>query len=84
MIDDTEGFAVSTPQPGSEFRLNSDKTVAVATDLYWLPMKDAPIGAKIHVLNLGCVATHTVLTEATRKDWKGWQRIPSIPDWMQS
>lgn len=66
----------------SSFRLNSDRTVAVAPDLYWLPMKDAPVGVKLHVLNPGKVATHSVITEATRKDWLGWQRIPSIPDWM--
>lgn len=39
--------------------LNSDKTVAVAVDTYWIPVdKDTPRGVKLQLLGAGGVAVY--------------------------
>lgn len=65
------------------YKLSNDRSTAVSTTVEWLPMETAPLGTKIQVLNLGMVATQTVLAAADRKDWLGWQSLPLIPEWLK-
>ncbi|CAB4241015.1 hypothetical protein UFOVP56_50 [uncultured Caudovirales phage] len=44
--------------------LNSTRTVAVATDVYWLPIDEyTPRGAKLQLLSKGGVAQYGVLNK---------------------
>jgi len=46
----------------SSFTLNSTNTVAVATDVYWMPIDaDTPRSAKLQLLSIGGVAQYGVL-----------------------
>lgn len=41
--------------------LNNEKTVAVATDYYWIPIgPDTPRGVKLQLLTVGGVAIHGI------------------------
>jgi len=64
---------VSTPNAGGKcvtdgetsptHVLNSTKTVAVATDVYWMPIdKDTPRSAKLQLLSIGGVAQYGTLS----------------------
>ena len=65
--------SVSTPNAGGKcvtagetaptHTLNSTKTVAVATDVYWMPIdKDTPRSAKLQLLSIGGVAQYGTLS----------------------
>jgi hypothetical protein len=46
----------------SSFKLNSTSTVAVATDVYWMPIdEDTPRSAKLQLLSIGGVAQYGTL-----------------------
>jgi hypothetical protein len=46
----------------SSFTLNSGKTVAVATNVYWMPIDaDTPRSAKLQLLSLGGIAQYGTL-----------------------
>ena len=46
--------------------LNSTKTVAVANDVFWIPIdKDTPRGAKLQLLSIGGVAHYGTLSGDT-------------------
>jgi hypothetical protein len=60
------------------YQISSDRTTAVSTETYWKPMSTAPLGVKIQVLNLGNVATFTVLSEKERGQWLGWYPMLKI------
>ena len=65
--------SVSTPNAGGKcvtdgetsptHTMNSTKTVAVATDVYWMPIdKDTPRSAKLQLLSIGGVAQYGTLS----------------------
>ena len=65
--------SVSTPNAGGKcvtdgetsptHTMNSTKTVAVATDTYWMPIdKDTPRSAKLQLLSIGGVAQYGTLS----------------------
>lgn len=57
------------------FKLNGDKTVAVATDTYWIPIdKDTPRGVKLQLLGAGGVATYGVYNGD--RFWTDWCPVP--------
>ena len=50
----------------SSFTMNSGKTVAVATDVYWMPIDaDTPRSAKLQLLSIGGVAQYGTLNGDT-------------------
>ena len=50
----------------SSFTLNSTNTVAVATDVYWMPIDaETPRSAKLQLLSIGGVAQYGVLNGDT-------------------
>ena len=62
--------------------LNTDKTVAVAPDNYWLRIdKDTPRGVKMQLLGIGGVAAYGEW-DGKNKFWKAWAPLPKKPDWM--
>ncbi len=59
--------------------LNSTKTVAVATDTYWLPIdKDTPRSAKLQLLTIGGIATYGNLQNDTFF-YTHWCPVPKKP-----
>jgi hypothetical protein len=60
----------------SSFTLNSTNTVAVATDVYWMPIdKDTPRSAKLQLLSIGGVAQYGVLGSDT-SFYTHWSPLP--------
>jgi hypothetical protein len=59
--------------------LNSTKTVAVATDTYWLPIdKDTPRSVKLQLLTIGGIATYGNLQNDTFF-YTHWCPVPKKP-----
>ena len=63
--------------------LNSNHTVAVATDVFWQPMSTCPLHVKVLLLGIGDVATLGTY-EGKNKFWRGWSPMPKKPDWMKT
>ena len=62
--------------------LNSDKTVAVAPDYYWLKLdNETPRGVKIQLLGIGGVAAYGEW-DGRNKFWRAWAPLPKKPDWL--
>jgi hypothetical protein len=81
--------SVSTPNAGGKcvtagetaptHTLNSTKTVAVATDVYWMPIdKDTPRSAKLQLLTIGGIATYGNL-QADTSFYTHWCPVPKKP-----
>jgi hypothetical protein len=50
----------------SSFKMNSTSTVAVATDVYWMPIDaETPRSAKLQLLSIGVVAQYGTLNGDT-------------------
>ncbi len=57
------GKCVTAGETAPTHVLNSTKTVAVATDVYWIPIdKDTPRSAKLQLLSIGGVAQYGTLS----------------------
>ena len=57
------GDDVTDGETSPTHTLNSTKTVAVATDVYWLPIdKDTPRSVKLQLLSIGGVAQYGTLS----------------------
>lgn len=62
-----------TPAPP---KLNTDRTVAVSTDVFWNEdMENCPRGCKVQLLGAGGVAVYG-LYDGRDKFWVGWQAVP--------
>jgi hypothetical protein len=60
-------------------KLNSEATVAVAHDYYWLPVSSCPHSVKVQLLGEGGVATYGVYHGD--KFWTHWAPLPRrLPD----
>ena len=58
------------------YKLNSDATVAVATEVYWIPVdKDTPRGVKLQLLGQGGVAVYSEYRGESF--WVSWQSVPA-------
>lgn len=58
--------------------INTDKTVAVATDVYWIPVDhNTPRGVKLQLLGAGGVATYGIYHGDSF--FTHWQALPKIP-----
>lgn len=61
-------------------KMNQDKTVAVATDYYWIPIgADTPRGVKLQLLSIGGVATYGNLRTGD-KSFTHWAPLPRKPE----
>ena len=59
--------------------INSTKTVAVATDTFWMPIdKDTPRSVKLQLLSIGGVAQYGVL-QADTSFYTHWCPVPKKP-----
>ena len=59
--------------------LNTDKTVAVSADTYWVPVNhNTPRGVKLQLLGKGGVATYG--TYHGDKFWTHWCPLPKKPE----
>ena len=59
------------------YRINTDKTVAVATDTYWLPMDCCPKGVKLLALSNHGVARIDIYSG--QRDIVSWFPLPRVP-----
>ncbi len=70
------GKCVTAGETAPTHVLNSTKTVAVATDVYWMPIdKDTPRSAKLQLLSIGGVAQYGVL-QADTSFYTHWCPLP--------
>ena len=60
------------------YALNAAKTVAVSTDVFWIPIDTAPRGVKIQLLGKGGVATYG--TYYGDQFWLYWCPLPKMPN----
>jgi hypothetical protein len=63
------------------FRINTDKTAAVASDTYWLPMDCCPKGVKLLALSTHGVARIDIFSG--QRDIVAWFPLPRIPPEMK-
>jgi len=62
------------------FKLNTEKTVAVCTDHYWLPISaDTPLGVKVLLLNERA-GVATLGQYETDSYWTHWSPLPRKHD----
>lgn len=59
-------------------KLNTELTVAVATDYFWQPMESCPYGVKVQLLGAGGVAVYGT-ARPKDKFWQGWAPLPKKP-----
>jgi len=62
--------------------INTEKTVAVATDYYWQPMDSCPRGVKIQLLGIGGVASYAAW-DGRNRFWQAWAPLPKKPEWLK-
>ena len=58
-----------------DYKLNTERTVAVSGTQYWEPMDSCPRGVKIQLLGQGGVATYASYDGYSRF-WVGWAPLP--------
>ena len=77
----SDGFPLSPGQLGRpSHSINTDKTVAVATDNYWEPIdQDTPRGVKVQLLGRGGVAVYGELHHGNAF-WTHWAPLPKRRD----
>jgi hypothetical protein len=64
------------------YRINTDKTAAVALTVEYQSMDTCPRGVRIIGLSKGCVARMDEYNGKTT-DLIGWAPLPRIPQWMK-
>ena len=70
------GKCVTVGKTTPTHTINSTKTVAVATDTYWMPIdKDTPRSVKLQLLSIGGVAQYGVLQSDT-SFYTHWCPVP--------
>jgi len=73
------GKCVTAGETAPTHTLNSTKTVAVATDTYWLPIdKDTPRSVKLQLLSIGGVAQYGTLGSDV-SFYTHWSPLPKKP-----
>jgi hypothetical protein len=64
------------------YRINTDKSAAVATDYFYQPIETAPRGVKI----IGLSATNVARIDRIGKDSGdliAWAPLPKMPNWLR-
>ena len=73
------GNDVTAGETAPTYTLNSTKTVAVATDTFWMPIdKDTPRSVKLQLLSIGGVAQYGNL-QADTSFYTHWCPVPKKP-----
>ncbi len=73
------GKCVTAGETAPTHTINSTKTVAVATDVYWMPIdKDTPRSVKLQLLSIGGVAQYNNL-QADTSFYTHWCPVPKKP-----
>ena len=73
------GKCVTVGETTPTHTLNSTKTVAVATDTFWMPIdKDTPRSVKLQLLSIGGVAQYGNL-QADTSFYTHWCPVPKKP-----
>ncbi len=65
------------------YKVTSDKSTVVASDTYWLPMKDVPVGVKMQLHTKDGVAVYSTYSQKDAKSFIGWCPCPKRPDWLK-
>ena len=62
------------------FKLNADKTAAVALDTYWIPIdENTPVGVKMQLINRKFGIATTGIYR-TGHGWTHWYPVPRFKD----
>lgn len=70
------GKCVTAGETAPTHTINTAGTVAVATDVYWIPIdKDTPRSVKLQLLSIGGVAQYSVL-QADTSFYTHWAPLP--------
>jgi hypothetical protein len=64
------------------FRINTDKTAAVALEVEYLPMSTCPQVIRVLGLSSGFVARIDIVSNKTT-DLIGWAPLPKVPAWAK-
>lgn len=64
------------------YRINNDKTAAVSTDVYYLPIQTAPTGVSIIGYSVNGVARIDKYN-GKAGDLIGWAPLPRVPEEMK-
>lgn len=61
------------------FKLNNDKSAAVATDVFWLPIdENTPVGVKMLVIN-EAHGSANICVRRSQDKWTHWFPCPRFP-----
>lgn len=66
------------------FKLNSDKSAVVSTEVLWLPMQSAPRGTKLQLHTTHGTAVYGVLNGSNVQFYNAWAPCPKRPEWLKS
>jgi hypothetical protein len=76
-------WAAFSDRPVDSFNHNQQMKVFTDRSREWLNIELAPRGIKLHLLTKDGVATHGEVTDRTAFQFKGWEPLPSTPQWMK-
>ena len=60
----------------TNYKIDPDAAIAVATDYFWRPISEAPMGVKLQLLSIGGVALHGQLSSGNLAHYLGWTPLP--------
>lgn len=66
-----------------DFKWNTQYKVFTDQSREWLDVDLAPRGVKLHLLTKEGMPTHGELNDRTLFQFKGWEPLPSTPQWMK-
>jgi len=65
------------------YKTNQQMRVFTDQSRSWLDIRLAPTGVKLHLLTKDGVAVHGEVTDRTFSLYKGFEPLPSTPQWMK-
>lgn len=65
------------------FKLNSDKSAVVSTEVVWLPIHTAPRGTKLQLHTTHGTAVYGVLNGSNVHFYNAWAPCPKRPAWLK-
>ena len=70
-------------RPLDDHRWNKQHNVFTDQSREWFDIKTAPRGVKLHLLTREGMPTHGYVNDSTICQFKGWEPLPSTPQWMK-
>lgn len=64
------------------FKLNTEKTVIVSTDVEWLPISTVQFGKKVQLHTIFGTATYGEVNAKNVSGFNAWAPAPKRPKWL--